>query len=61
MEPSATRIAPAKARGMLQNATLSVIHVGVILGRRCSRGAVTPDSGIFPVTLSIILNLIIMR
>ena len=34
MEPSATRIAPAaKARGMLQHATLSMIHVAIVLGR----------------------------
>jgi hypothetical protein len=47
MEPSATRIAPAKARGMLQHATLSVIHVRIVLSRRCSGGAVTAHSGIF--------------
>ena len=57
MEPSATRVAPtAKARGMLQHATLSVIHVAIILDRGCSGGAVTADSGIFQTTLRIILN-----
>ena len=57
MEPSATRITPAaKARGMLQHATLSMIHVAIVLGRGCSGGAVTTDSGIFHTTLRIILN-----